>query len=191
MSTPYLSNAGVFLINTVFGLYIIAVMLRFLLGQTRADFYNPFSQFLVTITNPALKPLRRVIPGVGGVDLAALVLLLALQALETGLVFTMAGYGVSPQGLVVTAVAELLSQLINIYLFGIVVLVVLSWVAPQTHHPVASLLRSLTSPLLLPAQRLLPPIGGIDLSPVAVLVLLQLSSMLIVAPLRATGYGLM
>ena len=79
--TPYFSDAGLFLIDTVLGFYILIVMLRFLLQLTRADFYNPISQFVVKITNPPLTRLRRVIPGFWGIDLAAVVLLIALESL--------------------------------------------------------------------------------------------------------------
>ena len=79
MNNPYLSNAAVYLIDTVFSLYMLLVMLRFLLQVVRADFYNPICQFIVKATNPPLRPLRRVIPGVGGIDLASVILLLVLQ----------------------------------------------------------------------------------------------------------------
>ena len=82
MGNPYVGNAATFLISTLFSFYILLVLLRMLLGWVRADFYNPISQFLVKATNPPLIPLRRFIPGYGGVDLAAVVLLIALQALE-------------------------------------------------------------------------------------------------------------
>lgn len=192
MATPYLADAGTFLIKTLFGLYLIVVMLRFLLAQARADFYNPISQFLVTVTNPALRPLRRIIPPFGKLDVASLVLLLLLQMLEVTLIVGLAGYAVSLPGLVVASLAELLGLLLNIYFFAILALVVMSWVAPQGgYHPVGALLRSLTRPLLAPAQRLVPPVAGLDISPLAVIIVLQLSSMLLVTPLRDLGYALM
>lgn len=191
MTTPYVSDAAVFLIKTAFGIYIIALMLRFLLAWHRADFYNPFSQFLVTITNPLLRPTRRIVPGLRGIDVASLALLLLLQMLEVWLVVTVSGYGATAPGLIVVALAELLAQLLNIYLFSVFVLVVLSWVAPQSYSPIVGILRSLTRPVMAPAQRMLPPIAGVDLSPIVVLVAIQLGAMLIVAPLRDLGYGLM
>lgn len=192
MAAPYLADAGTFLIKTLFGLYLVAVMLRLLLAQVRADFYNPISQFLVTVTNPALRPLRRIVPPVGKLDVASLVLLLVLQMLEVTLVVALAGYGVSLPGLLVASLAELLALLLNVYLFAILALAVMSWVAPQGgYHPVGALLRSLTRPLLAPAQRLVPPVAGLDLSPLVVLILLQLTSMVLVTPLRDLGYALM
>lgn len=189
--TPYLSNAGVFLIQTLFGFYILTVMLRFLLQWMRADFYNPLVQFLVRLTNPLLLPLRRVIPSLMGLDLAAVVLMVALQVVELLLIFGVLGAGFNWAALLVLAVTELLSLLINVYFWAVLIWVILSWVNPDPRHPAISLLRQLTEPLLAPAQRLLPPIAGLDLSPVLVLVGLQLLNLLLIAPLRDLGYGLL
>lgn len=180
----YVNNAGGFLISTLFGLFILAVMLRFLLQLVRADFYNPVSQALVKITNPLLKPLRRLIPGLGGIDLAAVVLLLALKSLEMWLLASLYGAGLpGPLGLVVLALAQLLGLLINVYFFSILIQVILSWVNPGTYNPIAGVLYQLNAPLLNPAQRLIPPLGGLDLSPMVVLIVLKLAEFLLVAPL--------
>ena len=163
MGGSYVGNAATFLIETVFGLYILLIMLRFLLQWARADFYNPVSQFIVTATQPPLTPLRRIIPGFAGLDLAALVL----------------------------SIAELLGLLINVFIFSILIQVIISWVNPGMHNPVMGLLHSLTEPLLGPARRVIPPISGLDLSPIVVIVFLQLVSMLAVAPIRDLARGML
>lgn len=191
MESGYLSNAGDFLISTLFGFYIICVLLRFLFQYFRADFYNPISQFLITVTNPLLRPLRRWIPGTRGVDWSAVVLLVILKALEIWIIYAIHGYVPHPAGLLVLTIGELLSLLMYVFLISIFVVVILSWIAPSTYNPAMSLLISLTEPVLRPARRLVPPIGGLDLSPIVVLVLLQLSLMLIVAPLLDLGRQLM
>lgn len=183
----YFGNAAVFLIQTAFGFYILAIMLRFLLQWLRADFYNPVSQFLVKITTPALRPLRRLIPGFGGIDFASLVLILALQIIELVLVTKLLGQPLSVAGLLVLTVAELLSLLIKVFLFSILIQVILSWVRPGDHNPISLLLYQLNEPLLAPARRIIPVISGLDLSPILVLVLLQLSLILLVAPLQDFG----
>ncbi|MEO6696396.1 MAG: YggT family protein [Gammaproteobacteria bacterium] len=183
----YFGNAAVFLVQTVFGFYILVVMLRFLLQWLRADFYNPVSQFLVKITTPALRPLRRLIPGFGGIDFASLVLILALQIIELVLVTKLLGQPLSVAGLLVLTVAELVSLLIKVFLFSILIQVILSWVRPGDHNPISLLLYQLNEPLLAPARRIIPVISGLDLSPILVLVLLQLSLMLLVAPLQDFG----
>lgn len=187
----YFTQAGTFLIETLFGLYISAVLLRFLFQLVRADFYNPFSQFLVKVTNPPLLPLRRLIPGWGGIDLASVVLLLGLQILKILLVVLLYGRSATPAGLALLAVAQLLELVIWIFLIAILVRVLLSWVAPYSRHPLTDLLISLTEPLMRPARRLIPTIAGLDLSPILVLVLLQLALMLLVQPLADLGLVLL
>ncbi len=190
MGGSYAGNAGIFLIQTLFGLYAGAVMLRFLLAMVRADFYNPVSQFLVKVTNPLLLPLRRIVPGVMGIDMASVVLLIALQATKLLLIAAVQGFGIHPLGLLVLSLAELLSLLINIYFFTILIQVILSWVSPGNYNPAVALLHSLNEPLLGRARRILPPISGFDLSPILVLVGLQLLEMLLVAPIQDLGRGL-
>ena len=127
MGGSYASNAGVFLIQTLFGLYIGAIMIRFLLALARADFYNPISQFLVKVTNPPIVPLRRIIPSIAGIDMASVILMLALQAGEILLIATFKGFGIHPLGLFVLSIGGLLSLLLQIYFFTILIQVILSW----------------------------------------------------------------
>ena len=172
-------TATVFLIQTVFGFYILAVMLRFLLQCVRADFYNPLVQFLVRITNPLLLPLRRFVPGYRGLDLASVVLAFALQLLEVLLVTALFGRSLDIGGVLLVTVMELLKLLINIYRWGVIIQAVLSWINPDPRHPAARVLAQLTAPLLRPARRLLPPVSGVDLSPVLVVVALIFVSLLL------------
>ena len=191
MGGSYFGNAGAFLIQTLFGMYILAVMLRFLLQWVRADFYNPVSQFLVKVTNPPLRPLRRIIPGLFGLDLASVLLMVLLQVVMLLLLSVVTGMAVTPLGLFVLAVAQLLGLLLNVFFYGILIQAILSWVNPGVYNPVTSLLHALNEPLLRPARRLLPPISGLDLSPVIVLIALQLLSYLVAAPLIDMAYLLM
>jgi YggT family protein len=187
MGGSYAGNAGVFLVQTLFGLYIGAIMIRFLLAMVRADFYNPISQFLVKITNPPLVPLRRILPAILRLDTASIVLMLALQMGELVLIGAIKGFGFHPLGLVVMAVAELISLVFTIYFVTILIQVVLSWVSPGGYNPAVSLLYSLNEPLLGRARRILPPIHGFDLSPILVIIALQLAKILIVAPIADLG----
>ena len=184
MGGSYVGNAATFLIETVFFLYILLVMLRFLLQWTRANFYNPVSQFIVKATQPPLAPLRRIIPGFGGVDLAAAVFMFALKFIELWLIYGL--LGITPQvgGLAILTIAELLGLLVNVFIVSILIQVIISWVNPGVSNPLMGLLHSLNEPLLAPARRLIPPISGFDLSPIAVFIFLQLVSILAVAPIR-------
>jgi YggT family protein len=184
MSGSYLTNPIIFLIQTLFGLYTLAVMLRFLLQLVRADFYNPISQFLVKATNPPLKLFRRIVPGLGGIDLASLVLAWLLKSIEILLVLLVSGSAANLVGSLLWALPELLNLLINIFLVGIFIQVILSWVSPGNYNPAVGLLYSLTAPVMRPAQKILPPMGGIDLSPMLVLIALFLLKMVLIDPLR-------
>lgn len=188
----YFNQAGLYLIQLVFGFYILLVLLRLLFQLVRASFYNPISQFIVTLTQPPLQFLRRFIPGLFGIDMAAVVLLLALQILEIYLIAWFQGASPAVGGVVVIAMAQLIEFTVYVFIVAIFIRIILSWVNPYgTRHPVGDLLYSLTEPLLAPARRLIPPIGGLDLSPIAVFVLLQLTLILIVRPLRDFGGGLL
>ncbi|MDH3948226.1 MAG: YggT family protein [Gammaproteobacteria bacterium] len=181
----YLSNAGVFLIKTLFGIYEIIILLRFLMQMVRADFYNPISQFVVKATSLPLKPLRRVIPGVAGMDMASLVLLLVVILVELLLLSLVTTLPMpSAIGLIALALVELLKLTINVFMFSVIILAILSWVSPGGYNPVANLLYQITAPLMRPARRMLPPMGGLDLSPMVVIIVLYLLILLLVDPLQ-------
>lgn len=167
-----INNVLDFLIHVLFTSYIYAVIIRMLLGFTRADFYNPFSQFILTITNPVLKPLRKLIPSVGNVDTSAIVLIVALKFIELAVRSFLASKQVLLSSLILPAILGVLNQVVNIFIFAIIILVVISWVAPHMHgqsNPITPILRSITEPLIRPARKLIPPIGVFDLSTFVVL----------------------
>ncbi len=189
MTGNYVGDPLTFLIQTLFHLYILAVMLRFLLQLVRADFYNPICQFLVRVTHPPLAPLRRLLPSIGRADTASIVLMLMLQFIALALVVVIAGRSINAGFLLVYSVAELVNLLLNVFLFTVLIRVILSWINPGSHHPAVDLLHSLTEPLLGPARRLIPPIGGLDLSPIAVLIGIQVVKMLVVPPLQQMAFA--
>lgn len=189
-----MAQALQFVIESVFNLFAIALLLRFILQWVRAPFRNPFSQFLVALTNFLVLPLRRVIPGLGGLDLASLLaawlvefaMLLAIMAVS-GFPLMVAGWGVVP-GIALWAAVKLLSLGIYVLMGAVLIQALLSWVNP--YSPIAPVLYALSEPLLRPARKLIPPIGGVDLSPLAVLLVLQLVLMLPVAWLEMAAIGL-
>lgn len=189
--TPYFGNAGQFLVQTVFGIFILIVMLRFILQLLRADFYNPVSQFIVKATTPVLAPMRRVIPGMAGIDVAAIVLMVGLKLVELYLRLALGGHSGALPGVLLLALAELASLGIDIFFYAIIIQVIISWVNPGAYNPVTSLLHSITEPVLAPARRVIPPMGGLDLSPIAAIIALKLVQMLLVAPIRDTALTLL
>jgi YggT family protein len=181
-----LTEALRFLLNVVFGLLVYTALLRFIMQWMRAPFRNPVGQAVSALTDWAVKPLRKVLPGFGGYDWASLVVawvlqvlwLVSLSVLTTPLATLASG---SAAGLIaVLAVIELLKAALWIVIVAVFVQALLSWVAPD--GPLAGVLNALTFPLLTPIRRVIPPLGGVlDLSPLIVIVLAQLVLMLPIA----------
>lgn len=186
----YFGDAGSFLIDTIIGLYMLAVMLRFLLQWVRADFYNPLSQFLVTVTNPPLVFLRRFIPGLFGVDFASILLLIALAVAKIFLIYAISGLTPRLPGVLLLAAGEVIQLGVYVFIFTMVIRVILSWIQPGAYNPVLVLINQLTEPLMAPARRLIPPFGGLDISPVLVFIFLYLTLMLVVRPILDLGHML-
>jgi YggT family protein len=179
-------NAALFfVIKTLLDLYLIAYILRFLLQWARADFHNPLSQFILRITDPVVRPLWRVVPGWRGLDLSPLIALLLLQLVVTAILFFLATGGAMNLGMLLYyAVLRIIVGTIRLYFVAILVHVILSWVSPGQWNPLVSVLHSLTGPILRPVRRFIPPIGGLDLSPLFVLIGLQALLIMI----RLPGY---
>ncbi|HVL00647.1 MAG TPA: YggT family protein [Dongiaceae bacterium] len=163
------SGAFNFIVINLFDAYIMVVFTRFLLQLLRADFYNPVSQFVVKATTPLLKPLRRIVPGVGGLDNASLVLIFVLIAAKLALwSFINFGVLVPVPDLAILFLKSTALLLINYFFMLLLVGAVMSWVV-QGYHPVASVLFQLSDPIVAPVRRLLPSMGGIDFSPMIVM----------------------
>ena len=160
-----LTQIAYLLVNFAFSIYILLVVLRFLLQTVRADFYNPLSQFIVKATNPLLMPLRKVIPGLMGIDFSSIVLAFGLQVVAIQLLGMIDSHST---GLVSNLLFESLKALVflvlNIYFFSLLIMVVVSWVAPHSMNPAISIIHSITEPLLRPIRRVLPAMGGLDFS---------------------------
>jgi YggT family protein len=157
-------NPFIFLIDTLFSVYIAIMLLRFILQQVGADFYNPVSQFIVKATQPLVVPARKLIPSIGKVDSATLVLVLALILIKLVLLFSIAGIAFNGMQLFIVTLHDLISLTFDVFIVALFIQAILSWVNPDPYHPVSALLRSLTFPILRPIQKNVPPIGGIDLS---------------------------
>ncbi len=184
MNSNYMTDPVIFIIDSVFSLYILAVMLRFLLQWSRAEFYNPISQFLVKITHPVLKVLRRYIPPMGKIDTSSIVLALSLQMLADFSILMLKGFSIAIGALALLSIGNLVSLLLNIFIYAVFARAILSWLNPGGFNATASVLHSLTEPLLDTCRKFIPDFGGIDLSPLVALLLLQLAKMVILPPLH-------
>jgi YggT family protein len=184
MDSNYMTDPVIFLIDSLFSLYILAVLLRFLLQWCGADFYNPISQFLVKATHPPLKLLRRFVPSIGKIDTSSLVLVMSLQMLADFSILLLKGVAISIGALTILSLTQLVSLLINIFIYAVFARAILSWMNPGMFGATSSILHSLTEPLLNTCRKFIPDFGGIDLSPLAVLILLQVAKMVILPPLH-------
>ena len=187
MRTDYASDTGIFLIDTVIGLYTLVVMLRFLFQLTGADFYNPISQTVVKLSNPPLVRLRRVVPSLPGIDTAAVVLLLILEMCRIAGINLLSGHSPAIVGLVLLSVGELLKLAIYIIIFSIFIRAMLSWFSGTGFTPVLRLMHTFTEPVLKIFRRLLPVTGGLDFSPIAVFIVFMVVLKIVVQPLLDFG----
>ncbi|WP_392892258.1 YggT family protein [Pseudomonas migulae] len=169
-----LNDAAIFIIKTLGSLYLLIVLLRFILQLVRANFYNPLCQFIVKATQPLLKPLRRVIPSMFGLDMSSLVLALIVQMLLIAVIVSLKGFMVDWVLLVPWALIALFSLFLNILFYAMIISVILSWVAPGSHNPGAELVAQITEPVLAPFRRIIPNLGGLDISPIFAFIVIQL-----------------
>ena len=191
MRTDYASDTGMFLIDTVIGLYTLIVMLGFLFQLTRADYHNPISQIVVKLSNPPLVRLRRVVPSLPGIDTAAVVLLLILEMCRIASINLLSGHSPAIVGLVLLSVGELLKLAIYIIIFSIFVRAMLSWFSGAGHTPVLRLMHTFTEPVLKTFRRLLPVTGGLDFSPIAVFIVFMVVLKIVVQPLLDFGRAML
>ncbi len=160
-----------YLLQTFLSLFLLLVMLRFLLQVVRADFYNPISQFLVKVTNPIILPLRKVVPGMWGLDMAALLLLVVVQIAGIVAMLLLNGFALpNPLVLLIWSLVGIAALVVNFYFFALLAMIILSWIAPGSRNPVVYLLHQVTEPVMAPFRRLLPAMGGMDFSPILVFI---------------------
>ena len=165
--------AVIYLVSTITDLYVAAILLRLLLQWVKADFYNPLSQFLVKVTNPVLVPARRIIPSIGPLDTASVVVMFLLELIQLTIISQISQSVFSLTFLLIFAVKKLIFALLMTYFVLIIARVIVSWIANQSRHPIIPLIYQLTDPVLKPFNKLLPPMGGFDLSPLFALITLR------------------
>lgn len=165
-------NAVNFLVDTLFDMYIMIVLLRVWLQLARADFYNPFSQFIVKATQPVVGPLRRVIPGYGGLDIATILFAFIVALLKVLTVSVMMNYGFDPLIMVISACVIIVTSIFKLLFWVLILRAILSWVS-RGQNPIEAVMIQLTEPLLSPIRRFLPPMGGLDLSMLVAILALQ------------------
>jgi YggT family protein len=181
-----LTGAMIFVIQTLVSLYLAIVLLRFVLQLVKANFYNPLSQFAVRATQPLLKPIRRIIPSVLGLDTSSLLLAIIIQALLMALVLVLT-YGTigDVPHLLIWSIIGVTSLFLKIFWVAMIVMVIVSWVAPGSHNPAAELANQISEPVLAPFRRLIPNLGGMDISPIFAFIAIQVIQSYVMPPLAA------
>ena len=165
-------NAFKFLIEIAFDLFLMVVLLRFWLQLAKADFYNPLSQFIVKATSPLVNPLRKVIPGFAGIDAASLVLAFIVAFAKVSIVMLII-YGTwEPISALIGSGITLVKEAINLIFWVLIIRAILSWVS-QGNNPMEAVFHQLTEPMLKPIRKVLPPIGGLDLSVLVLIIGIQ------------------
>lgn len=184
--TPF-TQVAMLVINTFVGLYLLLVIFRFLLQLVRADFYNPISQFIVKATNPLLLPLRKVIPGFGGVDVSSILLAVFIQATAIVLILLLNDFQPNPLKVIIWSAIGIISLILKIYFWGLLITVIASWIAPSSYNPALILINQILEPALKPIRNLMPDMGGIDLSPIVMFLTIQVLEILLVQSLAQSS----
>ncbi len=176
------SNALNYLVSTLLNLYLCAVILRIVLGWVRADFYNPVSQLVWKLTQPVLKPFQKTVPRWRRLDSAAVAFLAVLALVFVYVAAWLFGAVLSPLPAVLYALLKVIVLTANLYTVGLTFLAILSWFGPGVNNPASNILWSMNEPILRPIRKLIPPIAGLDLSPLFAIILMQVVVMLLPLP---------
>lgn len=180
MTDGYLSNPLIFIIDTLFFLYMLVVALRLMMPWIHWPSNQPLTQLVIRATQPLVQPLRKVLPAVGKLDTAVLVLLVLIALLKLVLISALQGVVPNILALIPYTLAEVFSLFITLFTVSIIIEVILSWLTPPgSYNPMTELLVRLNAPLLNPVRQRMPDMGGLDLSPLVVIVGLQVLSMLV------------
>ncbi|MBI6703555.1 YggT family protein [Pseudomonas viridiflava] len=184
-----LNTAAIYVLQTLGSLYLMLILLRFVLQLVRANFYNPLSQFIVKATQPLLKPLRRIIPSIFGLDMSSLVLAIIVQMILMALTLLLiAGTAGDPLLLLLWSIISVTALFLKIFFFALIASVILSWVAPGSNNPGAELVNQICEPALAPFRRIVPNLGGLDISPILAFLVLKLLDMLVINNLAAMSH---
>ncbi|MDH4054940.1 MAG: YggT family protein [Gammaproteobacteria bacterium] len=167
-----IASALVFIVNAVSSLYLLVLLLRFWLPWLRADFRNPLAQGILKLTSPVIIPVRRLVPSFGRLDTATILVAFVLQCLALLLILLILGASANFSTIAISALAKLVLLSVNLFMFAIFIRIVLSWIAPGQYNPATAIITTLTEPLLAPVRRIIPPLGGFDISPIFVIIAL-------------------
>lgn len=179
-----MQQALTFIVGTISQLYLFVVLLRLWLPWLRADFRNPIAQGILRLTSPLVIPVRRFVPPVGRLDTATVIVAFVLQYLTILVILLINGSMAGILPIAITALLDLVILSCRLFTFAIIIHIVLSWVAPGTYNPATALIAMLVEPVLRPFRRVVPSLGGLDISPIFAIILLQALSIVLSTELR-------
>jgi YggT family protein len=168
-----MTQALYFVVKTLAQLYLLLLLLRFWLPWLRADFRNPIAQGILRFTSPLIVPLRRFLPSIGRLDTATVLVAFVVQYVTVLALLAIVRRAEGAPEVALVSVIELAILSLNLFFFAVLIRIILSWVAPGNYNPITALLTTLSEPILRPFRRLIPSIGGLDISPIFAIVLLQ------------------
>ncbi|MDX1404767.1 MAG: YggT family protein [Woeseiaceae bacterium] len=168
-----MTQALYFIVKTLAQLYLLLLLLRFWLPLLRADFRNPIAQGILRFTSPLIVPVRRIVPPIGRLDTSTILVAYVLEFLLVLLLLAIRGLSVATLPIAITALFELAILSLNLFFFVILIKIILSWVAPNNYNPITVLLSTMSEPVLRPFRRIIPAIGGLDISPIFAIILLK------------------
>jgi YggT family protein len=186
----HFANAGSLVVSTLFGLVVFVLVLRVLLQAIRANFYNPICQAMYKATNPLLMPIQKLLKPWRGINTGALLLAWLACCLWVAALLALSGTSAALPGLLVLGFAQLLEFFLQTLFWITMISVLMSWISPDGANPAVPLLYGIADIVLKPLRRVIPPLGGFDLSPVFALLALRLALILLVGPLQQFGISL-
>ena len=181
-----ISSAIVFVVNALTSLYLLVLLLRFWMPWLRADFRNPLAQGILRLTSPLVTPMRRIVPSFGRLDTATVLVAFVIQYLTVYLLLLILGQSADITTIALTAIVKLVVLSINLFVYAIFIRIILSWIAQGGYNPATAIITTLTEPVLRPFRRLIPPMGGFDISPIFAIILL-LAATIVVNGLKPLG----
>jgi len=174
-----ISSAIVFIVNAVTSLYLLVLLLRFRMPWLRADFRNPLAQGILRFTSPIVIPVRRIVPSFGRLDTATVLVAFVIQYLTVLLLLLILGQTAGIATIAVTSIVKLVVLSINLFVYAIFIRIILSWISQGGYNPATAIITTLTEPLLRPFRRILPPMGGFDISPIFAVILLLAATIVV------------
>lgn len=174
-----ISSAIVFIVNAITSLYLLVLLLRFWLPWLQADFRNPLAQGILRFTSPIIIPVRRIVPSFGRLDTATVLVAFIIQYFTVLLLLLIIGQTAGFAPIAVTAIFKLIVLSINLFVYAIFIRIILSWISQGSYNPATAIIATLTEPVLRPFRRIIPPMGGFDISPIFAIILLLAATIVV------------